>query len=278
MLLDFEQIVKDLGVEITGVIQVGAHFFEEKECLERLGVKSFALFEPQKEAFKAIKEKTSDMSNAMIYNVALADYKGKTKMFIEEVNMGQSSSILEPKEHKNKYPDIEFIKEETVKVDMLDNYDLFKYNFNTLIMDAQGAEMLILKGATETLKSIDIIYTEVNFIEMYKGCALIDEMDAFLKEKGFYRYAMGNDMGGWSDAVYVLNYAMGNDMGGWSDAVYVLNTEPDVFQEPIKEGDFNEEVYLSLHPDIRSAVDGGIVKSGLDHYNRFGRNENRRVN
>jgi len=260
MLLDFEQIVKDLGVEITGVIQVGAHFFEEKECLERLGVKSFALFEPQKEAFKAIKEKTSDMSNAMIYNVALADYKGKTKMFIEEVNMGQSSSILEPKEHKNKYPDIEFIKEETVKVDMLDNYDLFRYNFNTLIMDAQGAEMLILKGATETLKSIDIIYTEVNFIEMYKGCALIDEMDAFLKEKGFYRYAMGNDM------------------GGWSDAVYVLNTEPDVFQEPIKEGDFNEEVYLSLHPDVCSAVDGGIVKSGLDHYNRFGRNENRRVN
>lgn len=39
--------------------------------------------------------------------------------------------------------------------------------------------------------------------------------------------------------------------------------------------DFDEERYLAANPDIRDAVIGGIVSSGLAHYRRFGRHEQR---
>ena len=73
------------------------------------------------------------------------------------------------------------------------------------MMDVQGAEGLVLKGARETLKHIDIIYTEVNNGATYEGNMEIDEMDAFLKEYGLVRvetlWASKNLT--WGDAVYI---------------------------------------------------------------------------
>ena len=40
---------------------------------------------------------------------------------------------------------------------------------------------------------------------------------------------------------------------------------------------FDEDEYLSLFPDVRAAVADGTVRSGLDHFARFGRGEARRV-
>ena len=54
-----------------------------------------------------------------------------------------------------------------------------------LAMDVQGFEGEVLKGATQTLKHIDIIYTEVNSDFTYQNCMLVGEMDEFLKEYGF---------------------------------------------------------------------------------------------
>lgn len=38
---------------------------------------------------------------------------------------------------------------------------------------------------------------------------------------------------------------------------------------------FDEQFYLSRNPDVASAVSRGEYKTGLDHYNQWGRNENR---
>ena len=52
-------------------------------------------------------------------------------------------------------------------------------------LDVQGAEKLVLEGAEETLKNVDIIFSEINFSELYKGNVPFSELCRYLLEKGF---------------------------------------------------------------------------------------------
>jgi hypothetical protein len=40
---------------------------------------------------------------------------------------------------------------------------------------------------------------------------------------------------------------------------------------------FDEQAYLTLHPDIRAAIADGTVRSGLDHFLRYGHREGRTI-
>jgi hypothetical protein len=76
--------------------------------------------------------------------------------------------------------------------------------FNLLCIDIQGAELRALRGATRTLQSIDAINIEINFEEMYAGCAQVEDIDDFLAELGFDRVATLTPYHSfWGDALYV---------------------------------------------------------------------------
>ena len=47
-------------------------------------------------------------------------------------------------------------------------------------LDAQGHELAILQGATNILKTVTVLYTEVNFIHAYKDQPLYDEIKSWL--------------------------------------------------------------------------------------------------
>ena len=54
------------------------------------------------------------------------------------------------------------------------------------------------------LDNINYIYTEVNTESVYKECALLTELDSFLKQKGFERKCEDiYKKYGWGDAFYV---------------------------------------------------------------------------
>ena len=59
-----------------------------------------------------------------------------------------------------------------------------KYNidYNFLNFDIQGAELKALKSMEEYLPKVDYLYTEVNSDYVYKECALISELDNYLKK------------------------------------------------------------------------------------------------
>jgi hypothetical protein len=125
-------------------------------------------------------------------------------MFIETANQGQSCSLLEPGTHLKLYPHIQFSKKETVNVEKLDNIPFDRSKYNMINIDVQGAELEVFKGAVNTLRHIDIIYAEVNTEEVYKGCALMDEIDSFLAGFGFNRVAQAFPCGNaWGDALYL---------------------------------------------------------------------------
>ena len=81
--------------------------------------------------------------------------------------------------------------------------EIKKENFNLINIDVQGYELEVFKGATETLRTIDYIFAEVNRAELYKDCASVVELDEFLSNFGFERVETNWEGITWGDALYV---------------------------------------------------------------------------
>jgi len=207
-MLDFVKLIAKYNIKPIGIIQLGAHWFQEKQAFISVGVKDFVLVEPQKDAFD-IMIKNADGVNAICFNLAVSDYNGEDFMFCDNVNQGQSSSLLKPKDHEEIYPTIKFTRKELVHVRKLETLDFDRLKYNILVMDLQGNELKALKGDSMLLRYIDCIYTEVNFREMYENCVQVDELDEYLSNFGFARVETGQNYNnqGWSDAFYVKRTA-----------------------------------------------------------------------
>lgn len=197
MIIPLNQLRK-YRVRITGVIHIGAHFGEELRTYKREGIKNIAFIEPCKSSYEVLQHNTRN-TNCKLFNVALGSSFGEGEMKTASHNLGQSNSLLKPKTHLEQHPEVVFDGVEKVSIVTLDSLN-FGTEYNMINMDVQGYELEVLKGGLETLKHIDIIYTEVNREEVYLGCAKIEEMDVFLNE---FDRVKTEWCGGWGDAVYI---------------------------------------------------------------------------
>ncbi len=184
-------------VDIKGIIHIGGHYGEEYNYYKSLGIDKQIWIEALKSNFDILKTRCPD---SICINKAIGDSQGKAMMNLSS-NDSESASLLNPKVHLERMPKVRFSGSEEVEIVTLDSLNIDK-SYNALVIDVQGYELKVLKGATKTLKHIDYIWTEVNFEEMYEGCAIMDEIDKFLK--GFNRKIV-YDYGGWGDAFYKKN-------------------------------------------------------------------------
>jgi len=201
MLLDYSSLVHEFNVNVTGVIHVGGHIGEELETYNSQELKNLIMFEPQKHCFEQIVEKAKQlgMNEIKIINKALGNSKGQMEIISDPT--GLCGSLLEPKIVLT-YPDIVFSERFMVEVSVMDDEIPKNHSYNFLNMDVQGYELEVLKGAIKTLKKIQYIYTEVNRNEVYKNCAMIEQIDEFLKPFGFNR-VKESWKGEWGDAFYI---------------------------------------------------------------------------
>jgi FkbM family methyltransferase len=210
MLLDFKNLKEKYKLDITGVIQVGAHYGEEFEStwLNEPSIKYILLFEPDPDNFKVLKSKTDNVKTDKTFYVVdrgLGPFSCEMTMYKETSNNGQSNSVLKPKVHLEAFPHIVFNNKTTIKIEPLDKYECSK-DFNFLSIDVQGFELEVLRGARKTLKNIQWIMLEVNRAETYENCAQIDEVDEFLAKYNFKRVETSwweNSF--WGDAFYIKN-------------------------------------------------------------------------
>ncbi|MFA7673962.1 MAG: FkbM family methyltransferase [Clostridia bacterium] len=201
MLIQLSKIIILFDLQIKGVLHIGAHYGQEYSDYKENGIENMIFFEPVKSTYEKLVKNLPD--NIVKYNIALGNEVGIKEMFIETANEGQSCSLLEPKYHLEQYPHIRFNDNEIVKMDKLDNILFIRNDFNMINIDVQGYELEVFKGAVETLNTIDYIYTEVNFVEMYKNCCIVNKLDIFLREHGFKRVLTNSDPKTWGDALYL---------------------------------------------------------------------------
>lgn len=218
--MNFIDEIGKRSIKPVGLIHVGAHTCLEFRDYLAMSLDSVMLFEPLEDVFQGLRDNVNAslrdclngrFPNTILVNKALGSEVSRKEMWVEDTNpfgAGMSSSLLEPKLHTEQYPDIVFDKRRQVDVSTLDEELMgSRLLYNILNIDVQGYELEVLKGASEALKNIEIIFIEVNAREMYKGCVLVGELDRFLEKHGFKReetvWQYHNGQETWGDAIYV---------------------------------------------------------------------------
>lgn len=90
-----------------------------------------------------------------------------------------------------------------------------------LKIDIQGAELLVLENAVDTLSSVLVLETEVEFVPLYRNQPLFGDMQCFLRSQGFMLHKLIDVSGRpWrplhaGDPFRPLSQLL------WSDAVFV---------------------------------------------------------
>ena len=200
MLID---ISKHINKPVKGIIQVGAHIGNELSELKKL-CNDILMFEPQKNVYDQLIKNIGNDKQIIAENFALGAVPSKAKMYKEYANSGQSSSLMAPSLHTIQYPSIQFTDMEEVEIKTLDQYlESSNKEYNVLLLDVQGYELEVLKGASKTLSKIDYILCEVNRAELYKGCPMYTEIENYLKQFNFICEEVNWIGLTWGDAFYV---------------------------------------------------------------------------
>jgi len=201
MLIDFKILKEKYGIDAHGVFHVGMHKAEEYPIYKNSGVETIIFVEANRELAHSWK---NDDDHCYVVHAAVSDKVEEVEFHI--TNNGESSSILELGDHSKIYPhivNVETVKMKTTTIDSINNK--LGYNeqaWNVLNLDIQGAELKALKGIGDW-RFIDAIFTEINYREMYKGCALEPEVTEFLSKKGFTKVEEVDTGCGWGDALYI---------------------------------------------------------------------------
>ena len=197
------------NIQFKGVIQAGAHYGQEIGAYDQLGINKRILFEPSPHAFGVLSEGLKHRTDCAFYlvNHALGNENKDIEMFMETANRGESNSILTPALHLTQFPNIPFDEKGIVEMVRLDdwaekmNIDISEYNL--LVLDVQGYELEVLKGAEKTLENVNVVVTEILREELYEGCVMYHQLESFLNEKGF-QMTHSNWVGGsYGDAMFV---------------------------------------------------------------------------
>lgn len=213
MTFDLSEISREFGAPISGLIHVGANDASELQSYIEAGIPRVKLFEPLKEPFRRLSENSARFRNSAsieIFNVALGSKKGSADINIS-TNAGASSSILEPAMDRKLQRKIGFIGKETVVVDILSEYLNEGDQFNLLVIDVQGYELEVLRGAGSKINQFDYIISELNRKTQYKGSATVEDIDTFLETAGYSRMLTHWPSRYWGDALYVRNGLIANE-------------------------------------------------------------------
>jgi FkbM family methyltransferase len=186
---------------MKGVINIGAHQFEEYKTWVKEGAANFLLFEPVEANFIYLLENFHG-ENIKMMKVALGNYTGEAEMYIDTNHRSLSASLLTPTDHLSDYPDIIFDQKETARVDKLDNIDYDRNLYDHIYITAQGMELEIFRGAEKSLKHIKTIKSQTWRKRLYEGSFITKELTEYLSGIGFVLKQIIPRGISWDHAIY----------------------------------------------------------------------------
>jgi len=186
---------RGLGKEIglSTAIHVGAHFGEERGDYESLGLAEVLWVEASRTDYGELVARLAVGSGAATrhttVNAFVADTGGQTARLRRFSNEGASSSIYAATPLFRRYwPSVEDTgASENVVTATLD--EVARENGfakpDLLVVDVQGAELLVLKGGQSVLRQAKAVVVEVSRKRFYEGGVLYPELRNYLLARGF---------------------------------------------------------------------------------------------
>jgi FkbM family methyltransferase len=174
--------------QVPGLIHIGANDGGERDKYSKYGL-GVIWIEPNPDVFENLRNNIAGYPGQKAYQYLVTDKDDLEYEFHIANNRGLSSSILDLNLHLALCPDI--IYEKTIKLRSVTLPSLLKNElirideYPALVMDTQGSELLVLKGAKDIVSAFKYIKIEVADFESYKGCCQLEDIDQFMKIHDF---------------------------------------------------------------------------------------------
>lgn len=173
---------------ISGLIHVGANSGQERFLYNGYGVRVLWI-EPIPDVFRRLCENIRRYPRQRALQALVTDRDDADYEFHVANNEGQSSSILELAEHRDIWPDVRYVAtiplRSTTLATLMDRAAVDPGDFQALVMDTQGSELLVLQGAVPLLDRFRYVKTEVADFDSYAGCCRLADLEAFMGAHGF---------------------------------------------------------------------------------------------
>lgn len=212
-----------LNSENPIIVDVGAHKGETAiEMKEIFPTSEIHSFEPDPETFRYLKNNTKELKNIFINNSAISNKNSnKLKFYRHEFSKLNSFKKINVKgnvireylnSHLNKKARRIYNRPIFVKSLKLDTYCKNNgiRNIDILKIDVQSAEKECLNGSKKILKNTNVIYTEINFHDMYETSYNFYDLESIIVPYGFNLFCLlksnkqkKSDRLGWVEAVYI---------------------------------------------------------------------------
>jgi FkbM family methyltransferase len=196
--------------KVSGVIHVGANTGQERNIYDKYSLHVIWI-EPIPEIFDRLKINIEFHTRQSALQYLVTDQDGVEYDFFVSNNDGASSSILELKLHKDIWPQVIYDKKITLRsitlATLLRKEKINTRHYDALIIDTQGSELLVLKGAVPFLHIFKFIRVEAADFESYAGCCQLHEIKEFVTKHGFqeisrHKFAEYSKGGSYFDVLY----------------------------------------------------------------------------
>lgn len=181
---------------VRTAIHVGAHLGQERRRYRKMGVRevlwvegSPSIYERLRASFDADRAAGKLAGRHVAVNALLADRSGADIVLHGFSNGGASNSIFPMTEKLSEtWPSVRQTGQNEIVVSSTLDEIASREGFerpDLIVVDVQGAELLVLRGGTRTLASAKAVVSEVSTVPYYDGGVLFDELNAFLESQGF---------------------------------------------------------------------------------------------
>jgi len=196
--------------ESRGLIHIGANDGAERERYARLGL-NVLWIEPIPSVFERLQANIAGSPGQRAVQALVSNVDDQEVDFNVASNGGASSSLLDFKAHKEMWPEVTFesaLRLRTVTLPtLLARHEINLAPYDSLLLDVQGAELLILEGARPLLRRFRYVQAEAADFESYAGGATRAQIDAFMAAEGFSvharkTFARRQGVGTYEDVVY----------------------------------------------------------------------------
>jgi len=196
--------------EVSGVIHVGANLGQERALYGKHNL-NVIWIEPIPDIYEKLKQNLEEFPRQRAFQYLITDRDDAEYAFHISNNNGQSSSIFDLNLHKEIWPTVGY--QGTIKLKSLtlasfaQNEGIDMILYDALVLDTQGSELLVLKGAAALAPCFKYIKVEAADFDSYAGCCKVEDIDSLLARFGFVKrrqdvFASKAGIGSYYDVLY----------------------------------------------------------------------------
>ena len=207
---EYVGIFERLNIQPKGIIHVGLWDFCENICYTKLVGNNVIGVEANKLVYETMSKPVADRCGYKTFNEYLYSEDGVEKDFYMA---GHCSGLYESSENASD-PSVK-VKTKTLSTLIKEN-DIDMEGYDFLNIDAEGAELDILKGFQENLSYINVIDLETSLDDRNNSGAFHDRIVDWLGKRGFELREMSPsyEQQQWGDSLFVRTTRKHTPFGG----------------------------------------------------------------